>query len=176
MSFRSEVVRIVNELLAGSKKISQLSAASALTGTELVEVVQGGTNVQTTTQDIADLAAGASVKVIQIAFSDTITPITAGTAKVTFRMPYSMTLTAIRASLGTAQATGNIFTVDINESGSTILSTKLTIDNTEKTSTTAATPPVISDTALADDAEMTIDVDQVGDGTAIQGIVTLIGT
>lgn len=39
-----------------SKKISELTAASALTGTELVEVVQGGTNKRTTSQDIADLA------------------------------------------------------------------------------------------------------------------------
>lgn len=39
-----------------SKKISELTAASALTGTELVEVVQSGTNKRTTSQDIADLA------------------------------------------------------------------------------------------------------------------------
>lgn len=36
-------------------KISELTAASALTGTELVEVVQSGTNKKSTTQDIADL-------------------------------------------------------------------------------------------------------------------------
>lgn len=41
-----------------SKKISELTAAGALTGTELVEVVQGGVNKQTTTQDIADLGGG----------------------------------------------------------------------------------------------------------------------
>ncbi len=59
----------------------------------------------------------------------------------------------------------------------TILSTKITIDASEKTSTTAATPPVISDTALADDAEITIDIDTVGSGTAGAGLkVTLIGT
>jgi hypothetical protein len=52
----------------------------------------------------------------------------------------------------------------------------LTIDNTEKTSKTAATPAVISDTALADDAEITIDIDQVGDGTAKGLKITLIGT
>lgn len=40
------------------KKISELSAAGALSGTELVEVVKGGINVQTTTQDIADLGGG----------------------------------------------------------------------------------------------------------------------
>lgn len=117
------------------------------------------------------------VKVIQVAVSDETTALTTGTAKVTFRMPYAMTLSAVRASLSTAQASGSIFTVDINETGSgSILSTLLTIDNTEKTSTTATTAPVISDTALADDAEITIDIDQVGDGTAKGLKIALIGT
>lgn len=113
---------------------------------------------------------------IQLAASDETTALTTGTAKVTFRMPFAMTVTAVRASLTTAQTSGSIFTVDINESGTTILSTKLTIDNTEKTSVTAATPPVISDTALADDAEITIDIDQIGDGTAKGLKITIIGT
>jgi hypothetical protein len=112
---------------------------------------------------------------IEIGVSDETTPLTAGTNKFKFRMPFAMTLTGIRANLGTAQATGSIFTVDVNESGTTVLSTKLTIDNTEKTSVTAATPPVISDSALADDAEMSVDVDQVGDGTAIGLKIVLIG-
>lgn len=115
-------------------------------------------------------------KVIQIAVSDESTALTTGTTKVTFRMPYAMTLSAVRGSLSTAQTSGSIFTVDINEAGSTILSTKITIDNTEKTSTTATTAPVISDTALADDAEITIDIDQVGDGTAKGLKIALIGT
>jgi hypothetical protein len=110
-----------------------------------------------------------------VAASDEATALTTGTAKITFRMPRAVTLTAVRASLTTAQASGSIFTVDINEGGVSILSTKLTIDNTEKTSTTAATPPVISDTALADDAEITIDIDQIGDGTAKGLKVMLIG-
>lgn len=112
---------------------------------------------------------------IVIAVGDETTAITTGTTKVTFRMPYAFTVTAIRASLATAQASGSIFTVDVNESGTTIISTKLTIDNTEKTTVTAATPPVISDASLADDAEITIDVDQIGDGTAKGLKVTLIG-
>jgi len=111
-----------------------------------------------------------------VAASDETTALTAGTAKITFRMPRAVTLTSVRASLTTAQASGNIFTVDINEGGTSILSTKLTIDNTEKTSSTAATPPVISDTALADDAEITIDIDQIGNGTATGLKVMLIGT
>ena len=112
---------------------------------------------------------------IQLAASDETTAITTGNSKVTFRMPFAMTVTEVRASLSTAQTSGAIFTVDINESGITILSTKLTIDNTEKTSVTAATPPVISDSALADDSEITIDVDQVGDGTAKGLKITLKG-
>lgn len=42
-----------------NKKISELTAASApLSGSELVELVQGGVNVKATAQDIADLASG----------------------------------------------------------------------------------------------------------------------
>jgi hypothetical protein len=111
-----------------------------------------------------------------VAASDETTALTTGTAKVTFRMPRAVTLTSVRASLTTAQTSGSIFTVDINENGTSILSTKLTIDNTEKTSTTAVTPPVISDANLVDDAEMTIDVDQIGNGTATGLKVYLIGT
>ena len=147
--------------------------ASALTGAELVYVGQAGNDAVTTMQDIANLT---NVQSIVVAASDETTALATGTAKVTFRMPYAFTLTAVRASLTTAQASGSIFTVDINEGGTTILSTKLTIDNTEKTSTTAATAPVISDTSLADDAEITIDIDQVGDGTAKGLKITLIGT
>jgi hypothetical protein len=111
---------------------------------------------------------------IGIAVGDETTAITTGTAKVTFRMPHAMTLTAVRASLTTVSSSGTP-TVDINENGTTILSTKLTIDASEKTSTTAATAAVISDTALADDAEITIDIDVAGTGAA--GLkVWLIGT
>lgn len=112
---------------------------------------------------------------IGIACSDETTNIATGTAKATFRMPYAFTLTAVRASVTTAP-TGSVATFDINESGSTILSTKITIDATEKTSTTAATAPVISDSSLADDAEMTIDFDTVGStlpGTGVK--IWLIG-
>lgn len=112
---------------------------------------------------------------ICIACSDETTALTTGTAKVTFRMPYAFTLTSVRASVTTAP-TGSVLTVDINEGGSTILSTKITIDDGEKTSTTAAAPPVISDSALADDAEITIDIDTVGSTVAGAGLkVWLIG-
>ena len=113
---------------------------------------------------------------IQLAASDESTALTTGTSKVSFRMPFAMTLTEVRASLVTAQASGTIFTVNIKEAGLSVLSTRLTIDNTELTSVTAATPPVISDSGLADDALITIDIDLVGDGTAKGLKVLLKGT
>jgi hypothetical protein len=121
-------------------------------------------------------APGTVAREWQIACSDLTTAITTGTSKGYGRAPRAMTITGVRASLLTTQTSGSIFTVDINDGGTTILSTKLTIDNTEKTSTTAATPAVVSDSSIADDAEITVDVDQVGDGTAKGLVVTILYT
>jgi len=110
-----------------------------------------------------------------IACSDETSDLTTG-EKVVFRMPYAYTVEAVRASLTTAATGGTLLTVDINEGGTTILSTKLTIDASETTSTTAATPAVISDSALADDAEMSIDIDAIGSTNTGKGLkVYIIG-
>lgn len=113
---------------------------------------------------------------IPIAASDETTALVTGSAKVTFRMPYAFTLSSVRASLTTAQASGSLLTVDIKMGGTSVLTTKITIDNTAKTSKTAATPPVIGTSALTDDAEITIDITQIGDGTAKGLKVYLIGS
>jgi len=111
-----------------------------------------------------------------VAASDETTDLTTGTAKSTFRMPYAFTLSSVRASVTTAP-TGSTIIVNIKESGTTILSSRITIDATEKTSVTATAQPVISDTALADDAEITVDIDQVGSTVTGTGLkITLIGT
>ena len=110
-----------------------------------------------------------------VACSDLTTAITTGTNKGYFRVPYAFTITEVRASVLTAGTT-SVITIDINESGTTILSTKLSIDASEKTSETAATPAVISDTALADDAEITIDFDAVDSGGTGAGVlIEIIG-
>jgi len=114
--------------------------------------------------------------VIAIACGDESTDSEVGTGVTVFRMPYALTLLGIKASVTTAPE-GSTLIVDIKEAGVTILSTLISIDATEKTSGTAATPPVISDADLADDAEITIDVTQVGSSTAGTGLkVYLIGT
>lgn len=119
--------------------------------------------------------SAAATQCIAIACSDETTALTAGTAKVKFRMPYAFSLTGVKASLSAAQTGGSIFTVDINADGVSILSTKLTVDNTELTSATASTAVVISTTTLADDVEISIDIDQIGNGTAKGLKVYLIG-
>lgn len=117
------------------------------------------------------------VQCIPIAVGDETTNCTAGADKVKFRMPFAFTLTAVRASLNTAATGATLFQVDIKESGTTILSTKLTFDASEKTTTTATTPAVISDTALADDAEISIDIDAIGNTIPGNGLkVYLIGS
>lgn len=104
--------------------------------------------------------------VTQAACSDESTALTTGAAKVTFRVVGARSLIGVRGSLSIAQTSGTVVTVDVNKNGTTVLSTKLTFDNTEKTTKTATTPAVISVATFADDDEVTIDIDSVGDGTA----------
>jgi len=111
----------------------------------------------------------------EIKFSDLATTIVAGTnLQGGFWFPYAFTITNVYACLGAQQTAGSIFTVDVNEAGSTILSTKITVDNNETCSNTAATPPVISDASIAAFATMTIDVDQAGTGPA-SGTLIVVG-
>jgi len=115
------------------------------------------------------------VVVAAIALGDETTPIVAGTSIVTFHAAVGFTLTDVVAGLTTTQTSGTILTFDINEAGVSILSTKITIDNTEDISTTAVAPPVLSDTVIAAGAKLTIDVDQIGDSTAAGAKIYLVG-
>ena len=164
----------VNHLsIAKCASVTASSGGALVAGSGITITPNDGADTITIAADIATIKPTES---IIIAASDETTALTTGTAKVTFRMPYAFTLSAVRASVTTAP-TGSVLTVDINEGGVSILSTNLTIDATEKTSTTAATPAVISDSSLADDAEITIDIDTVGSTIAGAGLkVVLIGS
>jgi hypothetical protein len=107
--------------------------------------------------------------VIVIPVGDETTALTTGTNKVRFRMPYAATLLAVRANVNTAP-TGSTLIVDVNEAGTSVLGTKLSIDATETSSTTAASAATITDTSLADDAEISIDIDQIGSTVAGAGL------
>ncbi len=87
----------------------------------------------------------------------------------------AITVKAVGCYVDTAAATGStLLTVDINEAGTTILSTKITIDVGEKTSETAATAPVISDSAIAADAIVSFDVDAVNETTVSKGLTVWV--
>ncbi len=86
--------------------------------------------------------------------------------KIKFRWQGDFKLFKIKGSLNTAQATGTEVTVDVKVNGVSVFSTLLTFDNTEETTKTATTPAVLTTTDLLDDDVVTIEVTQVGDGTA----------
>lgn len=156
---------------------SKLSALTNLSGSQVADTDEFYLNDGGASKALAALQVPKMPQMLVafiLACSDESTAITATGEKASFRMPYAFTVTEVRAALTSACSTGTL-TVDINESGTTILSTKLTVDATELTSTTAAAAAVLSDTALADDAEITIDVDNVGDSTATGLKVSIIG-
>lgn len=159
----------------------QLLNATSSVSTAYLSGVVSPTNLGSGTASSSTYLRGNSTfaalpATVQLACSDETSALTVGTNKVVFRMPFAMTLTGVRASVTTAP-TGSTLIVNIKENGTTILSTLLSIDATEKTSTTAATPVVISDSALADDSEITIDITQIGSTVAGAGLkVSLIGT
>ena len=125
--------------------------------------------------DDAGTAFGLLTTHLQYAISDETTALTAADDKLNIRLPHGLYLTEVRASCNTAP-TGATLIFDIEEAGVTVLSTLLTIDATETTSTTAAVPAVISDPNLADDALISFNIDQVGSSVAGTGAkITLIG-
>lgn len=142
--------------------------------TTVVEGI-GDASVDGSTYGRKDAGWTSLTKEIGIACSDETTDLETGVSKATFRMPLAMTLIEVRSNVNTAPV-GSEIIVDINKWGTSILSTKLTIDVGEETSTTAAISAVISDSELNDDDEITVDIDQKGSATAGTGLkIWLIG-
>jgi len=110
------------------------------------------------------------------------TNIATGNGKDSLVLPYGLLLDTVAnggiyATLSTAQASGKPLTIDVNRNGTSILSTKMNFDNNERSTTTAATPPVLvaGGEVLAKGDEITIDVDQVGTAGARGLRVYLVG-
>ena len=112
-------------------------------------------------------------------FGDQYSNLTTGTNKGYYTIPgnQTFTVTSVTGKLITAGTGATLVTIDVNESGTSILSTRLTFDASETSSTTAATPAVISDSSIAADATISVDVDSVGNTTPGNGgYVQLCGT
>jgi hypothetical protein len=125
------------------------------------DTVRVGSGLQLSSGELrADTAA------MIIACSDETTAITTGNEKVTFRMPFNVTIIGVAGSLSTASSSG-LPEFDINGvGGTTIFTTKPTIDANEKTTYEATTASVLDSTKvnIPRDTEMTIDIDTAGTG------------
>jgi hypothetical protein len=107
----------------------------------------------------------------KIDFGSETTAIATGDGQKEFQMPYNFTITEIYATVKTASSSG-VPSIQIQQNSLDILSTSLTIDASEKTSRTATTPVVISDTTLDINGVIEFDIDVIGTGT--QGLVVYI--
>ena len=139
------------------------------TGNTLTKATLTAGHHTTVTNGAGSIAIGTAQDTLcmVIACSDETTNLTTGT-KVTFRAPFRMNIVSLGANVNTAP-TGTGITVNIKEGPSDIMSTKLTIADGSFTSV-GGSPPVITDTDIAADAECTIDIDAVGSTTAGKGL------
>lgn len=110
-----------------------------------------------------------------VGLSNETSDLEAGSEKISFRVPFNFLLQEIRGSLNVA-STGSSVIVDLNVDGNSILSTPLSIDAGELTSTTASVLPVFSSSLIPDDSRVSLDIDQIGSTTAGAGLkITLSG-
>jgi len=148
------------------------SSALAEANTASAAAVKGVAASSKVAAQSAAWESGAAVKrIIEIRLLDKDTSHTvADGIGGDFRVKSAMTVTDVGCYFDTAGTT-SVTTIEIFEAGSTILSTDITVDATEKTSETAATPPVISDAAIAADGILTFNISGIASGTAGKGLV-----
>lgn len=120
--------------MADDKKISDLAVATEPTGVELVEIVQGGVNKQTTTQDIANLADPSSKQ-------DLVN------AAVVLTSGSTIDITAIKHTLTTAEA-AITFTISYTGDDTT---TEVTLNATSSTFTFPAGSLCVSEGVASGD-------------------------
>lgn len=163
--------------IAGSKIAAATTSATG--AVELATTAEVDTGTDTSRAVTPDAIAGSNLgeKSVSVHVVDGTTSVATGDGQAYFMLPDSMDgmdLVALEAAVVTAGTTG---TTDIQIHNVTdsvdVLSTKLTIDSGETSSTTAAADAVI-DTSN-DDVDSwdvwRIDVDAVQSGTAPQGLV-----
>lgn len=167
----------VMEFGVAASAVNHPKASNAATGNApTIEAAGGDTNIDLVLKGKGTgIVKGADIA-IPVAISDETTALTTGTGKLTYYMPRAFTLTGIHACVTTAPV-GSSLIIDVNDGGTSIMTTnKLVIDAGENDTTTAATAPTLTDTALAAGAAITFDIDQVGSTTAGAGAkVTLMG-
>lgn len=91
-----------------------------------------------------------------------------------FVMPFAGFVSKVGATVDTPGTTGTT-TIDVNKNAITILKTKITVDSTEKTSRTAATPSIVDATVRTFEVGdiFTFDVDAIS-STPAKGLTIFI--
>jgi hypothetical protein len=113
---------------------------------------------------------------LPVFFSDQTTDWTTG-LKVTFTWRFGTTTLSSTPIDCVTAPTGSAAQFDVKKNGTTIFSTKPTIDASETSTGTAATPAILSTTSLANGDIITIHIDQIGSSTKGQGgVITFVGT
>lgn len=95
----------------------------------------------------------------------------ASTAVIAFPLPYDCDFSTLPEAYINTAPTGSAATVDIHLAGTTIFSTKITVDATENSSTDAAIPAVLSTSSGTKGQLVEIFVDAVGSTTPGTGLV-----
>ncbi len=165
-------VAIGADVQAYSARLAEIVAIGTPAGDRLMMWDQSAADWVAATLAPGLVISGTEVRAYEVwggAISDETTAITTGTAKLSFSIPYQFKVAGVYATLNTVSSSGTP-TFDINEGGTTILSTKIVIDASEYTGGsagyqgTAAAAAVISDDTIAAFAQITVDVDTAGTG------------
>lgn len=180
----SNVDNLIRSMAAIIRQTFASSLQNFLAGSSGLGVANGGTGLATATGILkgngtsamsAITLGGSTVKFLGddgtmraplepalIFVTDEATTVTTGTSKRTFFAPYNITITDCFTGLSTQSSSG-VVTVNIKLNGSTIFSTKPSIDANKDTSLTG-TAAVLSTTTAAKGDKFTIDVDAAGTG------------
>lgn len=150
-------------------------------GAAVITQVIAGDNISLSSTGVDDGTGEVTINVIDlvvefpVALGDESTAATTGT-KLVWRAPCAINITSVRFECVTAP-TGSVAILDVKESGTTIFSTKPQIAISATTSVGGAVPGVVSDASIADNAQLTFIIDQIGSTIAGAGYkATIIGT
>jgi hypothetical protein len=165
-----------------------LNRTRAIGSTISISCIAADTNQWSSSGDLFRPVSNTSIETFmmrdQTVLYDTVASV--GTSKCKIIFPYNFVLLPMSdggafASLAVAQATGPAFTVDITVNGVSILSSRLMINNGDKSSKTSAIPAAYttvfesSGRVIPAGSEVSMDISQIGTAAAKGAVAYLVG-